>query len=53
MLGKDITERKRSEEVRRMSITDSLTDLYNQRHFFQKIGEETDRAKGCSTRFVS
>jgi diguanylate cyclase (GGDEF)-like protein/PAS domain S-box-containing protein len=46
MLGKDITERKRSEEeLRRMSITDSLTDLYNQRHFFQKIGEETDRAK--------
>jgi len=46
VLGKDITERKRAEEeLRRMSITDSLTDLYNQRHFFQKIGEETDRAK--------
>jgi diguanylate cyclase (GGDEF)-like protein/PAS domain S-box-containing protein len=46
VLGKDITERKRAEEeLRRMSITDSLTDLFNQRHFFQKIEEETVRAK--------
>jgi diguanylate cyclase (GGDEF)-like protein/PAS domain S-box-containing protein len=46
VLGKDITDRKRAEEeLRRMSITDNLTDLYNQRHFFQKITEETERAK--------
>ncbi len=49
VLGKDITDRKRAEEeLRRMSITDSLTELFNQRHFFQKIREETDRAKRMS-----
>jgi diguanylate cyclase (GGDEF)-like protein/PAS domain S-box-containing protein len=49
VLGKDITDRKRAEEeLRRMSITDSLTELFNQRHFFQKIREETDRARRMS-----
>ncbi|MBN2225556.1 MAG: diguanylate cyclase [Deltaproteobacteria bacterium] len=49
VLGKDITDRKRAEEeLRRMSITDSLTELFNQRHFFQKIREETERARRMS-----
>ena len=50
---KDITERKRAEEelrqseqrYREMSITDSLTKLYNSRHFFRQLGIEVDRAK--------
>ena len=46
VLGKDITERKRAEEeLMRLSITDSLTGLFNQRHFFKKIKEEVERAK--------
>jgi diguanylate cyclase (GGDEF)-like protein/PAS domain S-box-containing protein len=49
VLGKDITDRKRAEEeLRRISITDSLTELFNQRHFVQKIREETERAKRMS-----
>jgi diguanylate cyclase (GGDEF)-like protein/PAS domain S-box-containing protein len=46
VLGKDVTERKMAEEeLIRLTITDSLTDLFNQRHFFKKIKEEVDRAK--------
>jgi len=49
----DITEQKRTEEelrqseqrYREMSITDSLTKLYNSRHFFRQLGNEVDRAK--------
>ncbi len=49
VMGKDITERKRmEEELKHISITDSLTELFNQRHFFQRIKEETDRAKRMS-----
>jgi len=49
VLGKDITDRKRAEEeLRRMSITDSLTELFNQRHFFQKIREEIKRGRRMS-----
>ncbi len=33
------------EEVRRLSITDDLTGLYNHRHFFKKLEEETIRAQ--------
>lgn len=46
IVGKDITDRKIiEEELRRLSITDSLTELYNQRHFYFKLKEEVDRAK--------
>jgi PAS domain-containing protein len=49
----DITEQKRAEEelrqseqrYREMSITDSLTKLYNSRHFFRQLGNEAERAK--------
>lgn len=49
----DITEQKRAEEelrqseqrYREMSITDSLTKLYNSRHFFRQLGNEVERAK--------
>ncbi len=33
------------EEVRRLSITDDLTGLYNHRHFYKKLEEETIRAQ--------
>ena len=49
----DITEQKRAEEelkqseqrYREMSITDSLTKLYNSRHFFRQLENEVERAK--------
>ncbi len=45
----DITGRKHlEEELRLLSITDGLTGLYNQRHFFKKIAEEIERAKRIS-----
>jgi diguanylate cyclase (GGDEF)-like protein len=33
------------EEVRRLSITDDLTGLFNHRHFYKKLEEETIRAQ--------
>ncbi|HEY5449679.1 MAG TPA: GGDEF domain-containing protein, partial [Polyangia bacterium] len=33
------------DDARRLSITDSLTGLYNRRHFTQRLGEETRRAQ--------
>lgn len=46
IVGKDITDRKTiEEELRRLSITDSLTNLFNQRHFYFKLKEEVERAK--------
>jgi diguanylate cyclase (GGDEF)-like protein/PAS domain S-box-containing protein len=49
----DITERKKVEEdvresekrYRELSITDSLTKLYNSRHFFKQLRQEIERAK--------
>lgn len=42
----DLTERKRLEEkLSHMSITDSLTGLYNQRHFLTVLEPEMERAK--------
>jgi len=49
----DISEQKRIEEELRvsehnymeMSITDSLTKLYNSRHFFRQLQYETERSK--------
>ncbi|MFO7601904.1 MAG: sensor domain-containing diguanylate cyclase [Candidatus Desulfacyla sp.] len=40
----DLTDRKEmEEELRRRSITDSLTDLYNRRHFHTTLTEEMAR----------
>ncbi|MBN1883406.1 MAG: diguanylate cyclase [Deltaproteobacteria bacterium] len=48
-IARDITERKKmEEELWRLSITDSLTNLYNQRYFYTKINEEASRAKRMS-----
>ena len=41
----DLTERKKfEEELRRRSITDSLTGLYNRRHFQTILGDEAKRS---------
>jgi two-component system, cell cycle response regulator len=39
-----ITERNLRRELNRLSITDSLTDLYNQRHFYDRLNDEVIRA---------
>jgi diguanylate cyclase (GGDEF)-like protein len=49
----DVTEHKMVEDglresekkYRELSITDSLTKLYNSRHFFQQLKQEVERAK--------
>jgi two-component system, cell cycle response regulator len=40
-----ITERNLRKELNRLSITDSWTDLYNQRHFYSRLQEEVVRAQ--------
>ena len=40
-----IIERNIRQELQRLSITDSLTGLYNQRHFYARLKEEIPRAK--------
>ncbi len=40
-----INERNLRKELNRLSITDSLTELYNQRHFYYRLNEEIKRAK--------
>ena len=40
-----ITERNLRKELNRLSITDSLTELYNQRHFYERLSEEVIRAE--------
>jgi diguanylate cyclase (GGDEF)-like protein/PAS domain S-box-containing protein len=43
---KDITEQKRLEqELKEMSVKDSLTGLYNQRSFFERLESEVERAR--------
>jgi two-component system, cell cycle response regulator len=43
---KDITEQMRLQhELREMSVRDSLTNLYNQRHFYDVIEKEVERAR--------
>ena len=39
-----ITERNLRKELNRLSITDALTELYNQRHFYDRLNEEVIRA---------
>lgn len=43
-LRRILAERNLREELNRLSITDSLTDLYNQRHFYSRLQEEITRA---------
>jgi diguanylate cyclase (GGDEF)-like protein len=40
-----LIERNIRDELERLSITDNLTGLYNQRHFFNRLKEEIDRAE--------
>jgi diguanylate cyclase (GGDEF)-like protein len=40
-----IIERNTREELNRLSITDSLTGLYNQRHFYVRLKEEMVRSR--------
>jgi two-component system, cell cycle response regulator len=39
-----INERNLRKELNRLSITDSLTELYNQRHFYDRLNDEIIRA---------
>ena len=39
-----INERNLRKELNRLSITDSLTELYNQRHFYNRLNDEVVRA---------
>ncbi|MCP4596977.1 sensor domain-containing diguanylate cyclase [Neptuniibacter sp.] len=42
----DLTERHNLErQLHKLSITDELTGLYNQRHFYQVLAKELDRSK--------
>jgi diguanylate cyclase (GGDEF)-like protein len=40
-----INERNIKQELNRLSITDSLTGLFNQRHFYNRLNEEIVRAR--------
>ena len=40
-----LIERNIRQELNRLSITDSLTGIYNQRHFYSKLQDELMRAK--------
>jgi len=40
-----IMERNTRQELNRLSITDSLTGLYNQRHFYARLKEEIGRSR--------
>jgi diguanylate cyclase (GGDEF)-like protein len=40
-----LRERKIRDELAKLSITDNLTGLFNQRHFCHKLAEEVDRAE--------
>lgn len=43
---KDITEQKRLEqELKELSVKDSLTGLYNQRYFYERLESEIERAQ--------
>lgn len=40
-----ITERNLRRELNRLSITDALTELFNQRHFYSRLNDEVIRAQ--------
>jgi diguanylate cyclase (GGDEF)-like protein len=44
-IARIIGERKLREELNRLSITDSLTGLFNQRHFYARLKDEVLRSK--------
>jgi len=44
-INRILIERSIRDELARASITDSLTGLFNQRHFYDRLKEEIDRAK--------
>jgi len=44
-LRRAITERDTKRELSTLSITDSLTDLYNRRHFYDRLNDEIARAE--------
>ncbi len=44
-LRRAITERNTKRELSRLSITDSLTELYNRRHFYNRLNDEIARAE--------
>lgn len=45
-IGKDITEQRRLRlELKEMSLRDSLTGLYNHRHFYDRLAAEVERAR--------
>jgi len=49
VISSDISKQKQlEEELTKLSITDNLTGLFNQRHFYKKIEEEMNRAKRSS-----
>jgi two-component system cell cycle response regulator len=43
-ISRILIERNIRENLAKLSITDNLTGLYNQRHFYNKLREEIDRA---------
>jgi diguanylate cyclase (GGDEF)-like protein/PAS domain S-box-containing protein len=59
--AKDITEKKKlevellkkNEQLNRLAITDSLTELYNSRHFFDQLKRELSRYNRNPTRELS
>jgi diguanylate cyclase (GGDEF)-like protein len=44
-IRRGIIERNTRQELKRLTITDSLTGLYNQRHFYSKLNDEITRAQ--------
>lgn len=46
LICKDVTEQRRlQDELKEMSIRDSLSGLYNQRYFYERIESEIERAR--------
>lgn len=46
LICKDVTDQKQLEqELKEMSIRDNLSSLYNQRHFYDRLESEIERAK--------
>jgi diguanylate cyclase (GGDEF)-like protein len=44
-IRRGIIERNTRQELKRLTITDSLTELYNQRHFYSRLNDEITRAQ--------